>query len=302
MRLSTAICILATLSAASALAAEPSAQLNLWPGAAPGEKGDIGPEQFQPPKSPDKEPVPVQRLTNVTQPTLSLYRPDPAKANGTAVVICPGGGYNILALNKEGTEVAEWLNSLGMTGVVLKYRVPRRAGLPKHLAPLQDAQRAVSLVRSHAREWGIHPDRIGILGFSAGGHLSAATATNFDQRSYSAVDSVDQISCRPDFAVLVYPAYLLEGDKQPGPGLAPEIRPSKQTPPIFFAHASDDGHVAENSIALYMALHKLKVPVELHVYVRGGHGFGLRPSDHPSSSWPQHCQRWLQSLGLLDKQ
>jgi len=288
-----------TLFAAAAMAAEPALQVDLWPGTAPGEKGDVGPEQLQPPKA--HEEPPVQRLTNVTRPTISLYRPDPAKANGAAVVICPGGGYNILAYNKEGTEVAEWLNSIGVAGVVVKYRVPRRADLPKHQAPLQDAQRAVSLVRTHAKDWGINPDRIGVLGFSAGGHLAAATATNFDQRSYTPVDAADQASCRPDFAVLVYPAYLLEGEQQQGPGLAPEIRPSDKTPPVFFAHASDDRHVAENSIALYMALHKLKVPVELHVYGSGGHGFGLRPSDHPSAAWPQQCQRWMQSRGLLDK-
>jgi len=315
-----------TLLATAAMAAQPALQMDLWPGTAPGEKGDIGPEQLQPPKA--NEQPPVERLTNVTRPTISLYRPDPAtnlsqnqrsrpgrpgdveaatgsgtgsKTNGTAVVICPGGGYNILAFNKEGTEVAEWLNSIGVAGVVVKYRVPRRADLPKHQAPLQDAQRAVSLVRTHAKEWGINPDRIGVLGFSAGGHLAAATATNFDQRSYTPVDAADQASCRPDFAVLVYPAYLLEGEKQQGPGLAPEIHPCDKTPPVFFAHASDDRHVAENSIALYMALHKLKVPVELHVYGSGGHGFGLRPSDHPSSTWPQQCQRWMQSRGLLDK-
>lgn len=267
--------------------------LAVWPGQAPGEKGDVGEEHLLPPQ---KEKRPVERLTDVTRPTITVYRPDPAQQNGTAVVVCPGGGYRILAVDLEGTEVAAWLNSIGVTAIVLKYRVPARKDQPKHLAPLQDAQRAVSLVRSRAAEWKIAPDRIGILGFSAGGHLSAATATNGDHRQYAPLDDVDKTSCRPDFAVLIYPAYLTAGDR-----LAPEISVDAKTPPVFFAHANDDRISAENSVAMFLALKRVKVPAELHVYAGGGHGFGLRPSENPCSTWPDRCRDWLKSRGLLQK-
>ena len=192
--------------------------------------------------------------------------------------------------------MAAWLNSIGVTGIVLKYRVPRRNDRAKHLAPLQDAQRAMSLIRTHAAKWGIDPGRIGILGFSAGGHLSAAASTNFDRRQYDAIDGVDRVSCRPDFAVLIYPAYLTQGES-----LAPEIRVGPQTPPVFFAHAGDDPHGPEHSIAMYLALKRAKVPAELHVYARGGHGFGLRASDNPCSTWPLRCEQWMKAQGLLDR-
>ncbi|MEX0819515.1 MAG: alpha/beta hydrolase [Pirellulaceae bacterium] len=273
------------------IAAEPLT-LDVWPDTVPGERGDIGEEQFQPPG----KGKPVQRLANVTKPTITVYRPAKEKDTGTAVLICPGGGYNILAWDLEGTEVAEWLNSIGVTGIVLKYRVPRRQDREKHAAPLQDAQRGMSLVRKHASQWGLEPTRIGILGFSAGGHLSAAASTNYDKRHYDANDEIDGISCRPDFALLIYPAYLTEGD-----GLAPEIRVTADSPQTFFAHASDDGISSENSIAMYLALKKAKVPSELHIYASGGHGFGLRASEHPASTWPQRGEQWMRSRGLLNK-
>ncbi len=265
--------------------------LDVWPGPVPGEKGDIGEEQLQPPRN---EPKQVKRVMNVTKPTITVYRPEKSIDTGAAVLICPGGGYSILAWDLEGTEVAEWLNSIGVTGIVLKYRVPRRADREKHDGPLQDAQRAMSLVRKHADEWNLDADRIGILGFSAGGHLSATTATNFEQRHYEAIDEIDQVSSRPDFVVLIYPAYLTAEN-----GLAPEIRVTSNTPQMFFAHASDDGISSENSIALYLALKKAKIPSELHIYASGGHGFGLRPSDHPASTWPARCEQWLRSRNLL---
>jgi acetyl esterase/lipase len=268
--------------------------LRIWPGKAPGEKGDVGEEKVLP-TSP-KETKPVICLTNVSDPTITIHRPPKETANGAAVVICPGGGYSILATNLEGDEVADWLNSIGVTGIVLKYRVPARKDQPNYLAPLQDAQRAVSLARSHAAEWGIDPARIGILGFSAGGHLAAAASTNFDRRQYEPVDDIDAISCRPDFTVLVYPAYLTSGDH-----LSSAIRVGEKSPPTFFAHAADDGISAENSIAMFMALRRAKVPAELHVYAAGGHGFGLRPTKNPCCTWPQRCQEWMQSRGLLGK-
>ena len=283
-------CLLAATVASTSAAKLPT--LRLWPDKAPGEKGDIGPEGLEPPKD---EPKPIRRVKNVTEPTITLYKPPADKDTGAAVVICPGGGYNILAINHEGEDVAEWLNSIGVTGVLLKYRVPRRAGLPKHLPPLQDAQRALSLVRSKADAWKIDPKRVGILGFSAGGHLSAATICNYDKRQYEAIDDADKLSCRPDFGVLVYPAYLTEGDK-----LAPEIRVDKQTPPTLFIHAGDDRISAENSIAMYLALKKAGVPSELHVYAAGGHGFGMHQNGKPVNDWPARAADWLKQQGLLD--
>lgn len=290
MKIALSCLLLFILPIASVVADEPLT-LDVWPDIVPGEKGDVGEEKLRPPKGNAKA---VQRLTNVTKPTLTVYRPEKEKDTGAAVLICPGGGYSILAWDLEGTEVAEWLNSIGVTGVVLKYRVPRRKGREKHDAPLQDAQRAMSLVRKNASKWGIDAKRIGILGFSAGGHLSAATATNFDKRHYGKIDAADNVSSRPDFAVLVYPAYLIDSN-----GLSPEIRVTADTPQTFFAHASDDRISSENSIAMYLALKKAKVPAELHIYASGGHGFGLRSSEHPASSWPQRCEQWLRSRGLL---
>jgi acetyl esterase/lipase len=275
----------------SAVHAQPKV-LDVWPGKPPGDMGGVGAEKETSRKHADK---PIKIVENVSQPTIALYRPAPDKDTGAAVVICPGGGYNVLAIEHEGEEVATWLNSLGMTGIVLKYRVPRRKGLAQHQAPLQDTQRALSLVRSRAKEWGLDPDRIGILGFSAGGHLAAAAETNFDQRAYEPIDDVDKVSCRPDFAVLIYPAYL----KTKEGSLAPDIRVTKQTPPTFIVYAGDDPLGPSNGIVMYEALHKAGVPAELHIYTAGGHGFGLRPSNHPSSTWPHRCADWLKSRGFV---
>lgn len=283
-------------TASLTLAADQPRVLDVWPGKVPGETSSIGEEKVLESKPGEKQ---VKRITNVSKPTLTVFRPAKEKDTGTAVVICPGGGYNILAWDLEGEEVAAWLNSLGVTGIVLKYRVPRRPDQPKDkppTGPLQDAQRAISLVRSKAAEWGIDPKRIGILGFSAGGHLTAATATNFDKRAYESSDEIDKTSCRPDFAVLVYPAYLTVKGKDE---LAPDIRVSKDSPPMFFVHAGDDRVLSDNSVIMYLALKRAGVPAELHVYASGGHGFGLRPSAQPSSAWPLRCADWLRNQGLL---
>jgi len=288
--------LIGALSASAALAADKPVVIDVWPGKVPGETGAIGEEKLLEQKPNEKK---VARLTNVSKPTLTVFRPAKDKDTGAAVVICPGGGYNILAWDLEGEEVAQWLNSIGVTGIVLKYRVPRRATDAKDkppIGPLQDAQRAVSLVRSKAKELGIDPKRIGMLGFSAGGHLTAAAATNFDKRAYEPADDTDKVSCRPDFAVLVYPGYLVAKDKDE---LAPDIRVSKETPPTFLVHASNDGVKVENSVFMYLALKKAGVPAELHTYSAGGHGFGLRPSDQPCSTWPQRCAEWLGTHGML---
>jgi acetyl esterase/lipase len=276
----------------------PPVMVDLWPeGQMPGDSTGIGAESDQP-QTPGQRTV--RRIQNVTHPVLAVY-PAPKETNtGTAVIIAPGGGYHILAWDLEGEEVAGWLESIGVTGIVLKYRVPRRpgdtAGEPP-VWPYQDIQRAIGVVRSRAGEWGIDPNRVGVLGFSAGGHLAARAATQFESRSYPAIDDMDRPSVRPDFAVLVYPAYLAEKDG----GLRAEIPVSGRTPPMFFAHASDDKLSSDNSIALYRALRDAGVPAELHVYANGGHGFGLRPSTESPApgSWPERCAEWMRSLGLL---
>ncbi|HVS38284.1 MAG TPA: alpha/beta hydrolase fold domain-containing protein, partial [Gemmataceae bacterium] len=278
--------------------------LELWPGKAPDEIGDIGEEKTLLSPKLDRKQVevtePTQLVTNVTTPTITVYRPAKDKDVGTAIVICPGGGYWNLYWQLEGEEVATWLNSLGVTGVILKYRVPRRPDEPKAepaRRPLQDAQRAVSLVRSKAKEWGIAPDHIGVMGFSAGGHLAIAAATSFDKRSYRPIDAIDEISCRPDFAVAVYSGYLKDKDKDE---LAPGLHIPKGTPPIFLAHGDADLiSDPENSVLLYEALHQAGVSAELHVYAGTAHDFGVRPSDRPCSTWTKSCADWLRDQGFL---
>jgi acetyl esterase/lipase len=264
----------------------------LWPQGAPGEKGDVGPETEQPRKGDN-----IIRLTNVTQPTLTVFKPSADKDTGAAVVICPGGGYSILAWNLEGTEVAEWLNSIGVTGIVLKYRVPARKGQDRYVAPLQDAQRALGVVRSRAKELGLDPGRIGVLGFSAGGHLAATLSTNSDKRTYEPVDAADSVSCRPDFTLLIYPAYLVGRDN----ALAPELKVTSQTPRTFIAMTEDDSVRVECGLFYYLALKGAKVPAEMHLYPKGGHGYGLRPSANAVSTWPQRAAEWLRAGGLLER-
>ncbi len=291
----------AVLCAASARAQAPAATptpIPLWPGTPPGEKGDIGPEHdtTKPdPKIPREKYV--IRLGNVATPTLTVFRPPAGRATGAAVIVCPGGGYSILAYNLEGTEICDWLNSIGVTGVLLKYRVPSRAGMEKHTVQLQDAQRALGLVRKHAQEWGIDPKRVGIMGFSAGGHLTAAASNNTGSRTYPPVDDADSLSCRPDFALLIYPAYLVPKDDPTK--LAPEVTVTTNTPPTFIVMTQDDPIRVENALTYALAMKHAKVPVELHVYAAGGHGYGLRPSEHAVTSWPQRAAEWLKAQGWL---
>jgi acetyl esterase/lipase len=282
-------------------AAEPVV-VDLWPGKPPGDVGISGPETSKIHESPLVGPTKL--ITGVSKPTLTIYSPPMVMNTGTAMVICPGGGYWDLYWELEGEEVAAWLTSQGMTGIILKYRCPRRPGeAPREPAPgpLLDAQRAISLVRSRASEWGINPQRIGIVGFSAGGHLALATATSFHERRYARLDSIDDASCRPDFAVACYSGYLKAADKDE---LRPAIHIPKDTPPIFLAHASDDrvsygGSVSENSVHMYLALKKAGIPTEMHVYATGDHDFGVRQNEKLPSSWPGLCIRWLRSQGLL---
>ncbi len=287
----------------SAAAAEPLV-VEIWPGKVPDESGNIGAERFRMSPALDRKQVevtePTRMITDVTKPTLTIYRPPKDKDSGTAILICPGGGYWNLYWQLEGEEVAEWLNSLGVTGIILKYRVPRRPDEPQGepaRRPLQDAQRAVSLVRSRAGEWGINPERIGIVGFSAGGHLAIATATSFDKRTYEPIDDIDKISCRPDFAIPVYSGYLKAKDKDE---LAPGLRIPTGTPPVFLAHGGDDiVSPPENSVLIYLALKRAGVPAELHIYATAAHDFGVRKSDHPCSTWTESCANWLRHQGFL---
>lgn len=296
------VCLLVTCLAG---AAEKPLVIDIWPGkVVDDDAGQIGEEKFFELKVAGKPyevgGKPTKWLTNVTKPTLTVYQPAKDKDTGAAVLICPGGGYHNLGWDVEGEEVAQWLNSIGVTGIILKYRCPRRPGDVKGeppLGPLKDAQRAVSLVRSKAKEWGIDPKRIGMIGFSAGGHLTLAMATNFDKRAYEPLDAIDQISCRPDFGILAYSGYLKNREKDE---LSPGIRVPAGTPPLFLVHASDDAiSTVEHSVIMYLALKRAGVSTELHVYATGGHGFGVRPVDHPCSTWTRSCADWLRSQGLL---
>ncbi len=272
--------------------------LDLWPAKAPGEAGTVGKEEAKT-KDVGGKTV-VTSLTNVSVPTLSVSPAPSSTSIGVAVVVCPGGGYTNLAWDHEGEQVAAWLNSLGVTAAVLKYRVPRREGTPRDQPPpqaLMDAQRALSVVRSRAKEWGVDPAKIGLLGFSAGGHLTAWASTA-DKRTYEPVDDADKAGCKPDFAVTIYPGGLLKrGTDQ----LTPEITITAKTPPTFLAVAGDDRGSAEGTVLYYLALKRAGVPAELHVYASGGHGFGMRPSPKPYATWPKRCEEWMRERGLLTR-
>ncbi|RIK78610.1 MAG: xylanase [Planctomycetota bacterium] len=237
----------------------------------------------------------VARIGNVSVPTIEVFSPPAEKSTGAAVLICPGGGHHILAYDLEGTEVAEWLNTIGVTGIVLKYRVPFRNPENRSQAAVQDAQRAMSLVRSRAGDWKIDKERIGILGFSAGGE-AAARAALAEARTYERQDDVDDVSPRPDFAVLVYAAGLITKERDK---LRDDVRVTEKAPPMFLAHAFDDGARIENSLLLYLRLKQVGVPAELHAYASGGHGFGLRRTDEPCTGWPERCAEWMRGRKIV---
>ena len=296
-------CCLCT--AAGLPAKEQPLVVQLWTGKVPDEAaGGIGDERTRMSPALSRRQVevtePTLLVTNVSRPTMTVYPAPKEKNTGTAVVICPGGGYWDLYWQLEGEEVAAWLNSLGVTGFVLKYRVPRRPDEPKRepaRRPLQDAQRAMRLARSRAAEWGVDPSRIGIIGFSAGGHLAFATATGFEKLAYEPVDASDQATCRPDFAILCYSGYLKAGDKDE---LAPGLRVPPGTPPVFLVHGGEDIiSDAAHSVVAYLALKRAGVAAELHVYAATAHDFGVRRSANPSSTWTESCARWLRHQGLL---
>lgn len=287
--LATTVCLAGTLPAAEPVV------IDLWQDKPPGFQVKSQPEKDL--TGPNDRPVAgraVIRLGNVSTPQIHVYQPPADQRNGVSLVICPGGGFNILAWDLEGTEVAEWLNSLGITAAVLKYRVPTATSDPKWLPPVEDAQRAISVMRAHADEWQLDPKRVGVLGFSAGGCTAAMTAVSTERR-YEASDDIDQASCDPDFAVLVYPAYLVGEAGE----LRSEVTVSKETPPTFLAHAYDDPVTCKSSVEFFLALKNAGVPAELHVYDAGGHGYGLRKTEQPVTTWNERCAEWMTSRGLL---
>lgn len=284
-------------------------QIPIWPGAAPDALAHPRPEFVGPGAG---------TANNVSRPTMTVYAPK-GRNTGAAMVVFPGGGYRVLAMGLEGTEICDWLVSRGITCVLLKYRVPgsgpwwdvenNRRVYPKVQTALQDAQRTLGLVRQHAVEWGVDPHKIGVIGFSAGGHLVAAVSTHFAQRTYAPVDAADKLSCRPDFAIALYPGHLWAHEDQDHAtrdetelGLRPDIRVRADTPPTFLLQAEDD-HVdgVEQSLAYYVALKKAGVPTEMHLYAQGGHAFGLRPGKLPIARWPRLVETWLETIGMVNE-
>jgi acetyl esterase/lipase len=273
--------------------------LDVWPHGAPGAQPNPAAEgDTTTAKDNLIAGKPLIRLGNVSRPTLTLYAPS-GKTTGAAVVVFPGGGYRILAIDLEGTEVCEWLNAIGVTCVLLKYRVPDTGPYPKSAAALQDAQRALGIVRAHAAEWHIDSHRIGVLGFSAGAHLAAALSTHFDKRLYDPIDAADQLSCRPDFAIIIYPGYLAIAEQNFAPNA--EIQVTGQTPPTFILQAEDDTVHVENSTVYFLALKNANVPAEMHIYAQGGHGYGLRRTELPITNWPQLVDDWLATIHILPR-
>jgi acetyl esterase/lipase len=280
-------------------------QVPIWPGTPPDAQLLAGPETAT---VTGKDQLvagkPWTYVERVSRPTMTVYPPR-GKNSGAAVVVFPGGGYWILAIDLEGTEVCDWLTEKGITCVLLKYRVPgnrrepRSGPYPKSKMALEDAQRTVGLVRFHAAEWHIDPHKIGVLGFSAGGHLVAAISTHFEKRVYPAVDAADKESCRPDFAVALYPGHMLENTTKDF-ALNPFIPVTSKTPPTFLLQAEDDAvDSVKNSLVYYAALKKAGVPVEMHLYPQGGHAFGHRRTKFPVTAWPQLVETWLGEIGIV---
>ncbi len=275
-----------TVAQADGNSIEPATVVNVWPEQKmPGRAAD----QTEAFKSPERKDA--IRITNVSCPTLSVF-PATTDHSGPApaMLVCPGGGYGYVVMDKEGTEIAEWLSSNGITAIVLKYRTPKnRAGA------LQDIQRALSVTRAHATEWNVDPDRLGAIGFSAGGHLAAIASTQFDQRSYPPIDDVDKQSCRPDFAVLVYPAYLDDSKGQ----VSPDLNLKADIPPTLIVHSEDDKKYVPGSKLYYAALKQKTKPHEFMLYPSGGHGYGLR-CEKAARSWPEAALRWFRKIGISE--
>lgn len=256
----------------------------LWPGKVPGEV-----KEKQLPGVDTLRKDNLLRYNEITNPAIEIWLPAPSISNGASVIVCPGGAYRMLSYNLEGTEIAAWLNKLGFTAFILQYRVP-----DKKEGALQDAQRALRIVRDNAAKWNINPEKIGIMGFSAGGSLSARAGTLFNKRSYSPVDKSDSLSCRPAFTLLIYPAYL---DQGPDRTLTPELQLSKEVPPMFIFQTADDPY-GNSSLVMATALRDAKLPVELHILAVGGHGYGLKSGKAAPETWPVLAEKWLREVVL----
>ena len=290
--------------AAEWLPAPGHVQVPLWPGKVPDAQPMPGPEYVDTEKKELVAGQPWVYAANIAQPTLTVYAPKGGNT-GAAVVVFPGGGFEVLAMDLEGTEVCDWLTSRGITCVLLKYRVPslpfdwhckcRPDDLVVPTQALEDAQRALGLVRLNAKQWHIDPHKVGVLGFSAGGYLVASISTHYQHRLYAPVDAADAESCRPDFAVAVYPGHLVKDDGK----LNPNVPVSADTPPTFLVQAEDDGvDGVQQSLTYFAALKQAGVPTEMHLYAQGGHAFGLRPTKLPISRWPQLVEQWLKTIGV----
>lgn len=268
------------LTCSHLLLAQGRERISIWPGQVPGEAGP----KAAPVQTSDTSGG-VTRITDITDPTLTVFRPESGKRNGHAVMVCPGGGYRILAIDKEGHEVAEWLTTLGYTAFVLEYRVP-----DKQAEALMDLQRAIRVVRSRAAEWGVEAGNLGVIGFSAGGSLAARASTQHHMRSYPSLENDHLVSARPDFALLIYPAYLDQGENRT---LTAELSALEEAPPTFLFGSADDRH--GNSALVYAgALRDHNIPVELHFLPTGGHGYGLRPGNVAAESWPELAEKWME--------
>ena len=257
--------------------------IKLWPEAVPGET-----EAKHEPVKTDNTSGNVTRITDITDPAMVVFPASANNNNGAGVVVCPGGGYSILAIDKEGYEIAEWLNKLGFTAAVLQYRVPK-----KQEGALQDVQRALRIMRAKASKWNLNPEKLGVMGFSAGGSLSARASTLYNEKTYAKVDNVDDLSCRPDFALLIYPAYLDQGENR---SLTPELKVDTNTPPTFIFQSADD-RLANSSLVYAGALRDANVPVELHLVPTGGHGYGMRPGNEAAETWPGLAEKWMKNFG-----
>lgn len=282
MRIISSLLLLFFMTVASS--AQTRDTIHLWPGAVPGETGAKH-AAIQTTNTSGN----VIRLTDVTDPAIIVFKPNATVSNGAGVIVCPGGGYTILAIDKEGSEVAEWLNKLGFTAFVLQYRVPN-----KQTEALYDIQRALRIIRSKASDWGLNTGKLGVIGFSAGGSLSARAGTRYAAESYARVDRLDSISCRPDFAMLIYPAYLDKGENR---SRTPELLVDGNTPPMFIFATADDTH-GNSALVMAAALRDNKIPVEMHLMAIGGHGYGLRPGNIAAETWPQLAENWLKKLIL----
>lgn len=280
--------------------AQEKQEVAIWPSGLPAGSVKLDADRAKALVAKEKE-RPNGHVLFVDRPTLTLYPAPKETANGCAVVICPGGGYNVLAWQHEGVELAEWLNSIGVSAFILKYRVPRRIPDKIHWEPMQDVQRAIRVVRHDAKKYNIDPDRIGTLGFSAGGHLVVMSGVQFKTKTYDPVDEADSVSCRPDFICPIYAAYLADGFRDDVAELGALVTVTSETPPTFMAATWDDRFRGAQSALLFAKLKEHGVSAEFHGYAKGGHGYGIRASKNPVSTWHHQLEAWLKSSGFLNK-